>query len=118
MLQKDAEDKLEGQGKKCGDFKTIANKVSLRGRYDEEENEICRTCVERFEWFNSTTDIRGLCGGKKKSWCTEKSVDEGYYGLDGSGKIYSGEAGCGGESELEAHSCQPSLSLRRRQLNE
>src|SRR6267154_1126329 len=66
MLQKDAEDKLEGEGKKCGDFKTVANKVSLRGRYDEEENEICRTCVERFEWFNSSADIRGLCGGKKK----------------------------------------------------
>ena len=35
-------------------------------------------------------------GGKKKSWCTEKSVDEGYYGLNRSGKIYNGEASCGG----------------------
>src|SRR6267154_3018341 len=118
MLQKDTQDKLEGQGKKLGDFKTVANKVSLRRRYDEEENEICRTYVERFKWFISSTDIRGLCGGKKKSWCTEKGVDEGYYGLDRSGKIYNGEASRGGESELEAHSCQPLLSLRRRQLNE
>src|SRR6267154_4057793 len=86
---------------------------SLRGRYDEEKNEICRTCVERFERFNSSTDIRGLCGEKKKSWCTEKSVDEGYYGLDRSEKIYNGEASCRGESELEAHSCQPSLLTRR-----
>ena len=59
------------------------------------------------------TDISGLCGGKKKSWCTEKSVDEGCYGLDRSEKIYNGEASSGGESELEAHSCQPSLSTRR-----
>src|SRR6267154_937653 len=95
----------------------IANKISLRRRYDEVKNEIYRTCVERFEWFISSTDIRGLCGGKKKSCCAENSVDERYYGLDRSGKIYNGEASCGGESELEAHSYQPSLSLQRRQVN-
>src|SRR6267154_1592614 len=98
MLQKDAEDNLEGQGKKCGDFKTVANKISLRGRYDEEKNEIYRTSVERFEWFNSSTDIRELFVWKKKTACTEKSMDEGYYRLDGSGKIYDGEASFGGES--------------------
>ena len=43
-----------------------------------------------------------------------QSVNEGYYGLDRSVKIYNGEANCGGESELEAPSCQPLFSLRRR----
>src|SRR6267154_884273 len=89
----------------------------LQTKYHFEEDMMKRkmkyASVERFEWFISSTEIKGLCGGKTKSWCTEESVDEGYYGLDRSGTIYNGEASCGGESELEAHSCQPSLSLRR-----
>ena len=47
-------------------LRRLQTKLSLRGRYDEEENEICRTCVERFVWFNSSTDIRGIRGGKRK----------------------------------------------------
>ena len=73
---------------------------------------ICRTCAERIKWLVTSTDTRGLCGGKKKSGCTEKSIDEDY-GMDRSGKIWNGEESCGGEKEMEAHSYQPSLSLRR-----
>src|SRR2546425_10328855 len=46
---------------------SLKNCFTFRGRHDEEKIEICRTCVERFEWFISFTDIRGLCGGKKES---------------------------------------------------
>ena len=44
----------------------ITNEVAFRGRHNEEKIEICMRCVERYEWFISSTDIRGLCGGKKK----------------------------------------------------
>src|SRR2546425_12999317 len=95
---------------------SLKNCFTFRGRHDEEKIEICRTCVERFEWFISSTDIRGLCGGKKKSRFTEKNMDEGYYRMDRFGRLWKDKESCGGERELEAHSCRPSLSLRRCQI--
>ena len=52
----------------------ITKEVAFRGRHDEEKIEIWWTCVERFEWFISSTDITGLCEGKKKDGWTEKNV--------------------------------------------
>ena len=40
QLQNDTEKKLNEQGEKYGGFEKVANKVTLRGRYDNEKNEI------------------------------------------------------------------------------
>ena len=58
--------------------------------------------------------LEGYVEGKRKVGAPRRVwMKSLYYGLDSSEKLYNGEASCGGESEFEAHSCQPSLSTRR-----
>ena len=58
VLQKDIEEKLEDKVKKYRGLKLNANEVAFHGRYDKEENEVCRTCNERIKQFITSTDIR------------------------------------------------------------
>ena len=52
---------------------------------------------------------------KRKVRC---NMDDGYYGMDMSGKLWNCKKNCVGEKKLETHSCQSSLSFRKRQINE
>ena len=68
-------------------IKSNASEVAFHGRHDKEENEICRTCAKRLEWFITSTDTGGYGGGKNESRCFKKNMDEGYVLMNRSGYI-------------------------------
>ena len=46
--------------------------MAFHGRYDKEENELCRTCHKRIERFITSIYIRGSPRGYTKSWAPKR----------------------------------------------